>query len=65
MNKFYKVSEFAELLGVSIKTLQRWDNIGVLKARRTPTNRRCYTHDDYEEYIANGITERNNNVKAR
>lgn len=28
------------MLGVSVKTLQRWDNKGILKAYRTPTNQR-------------------------
>lgn len=36
----YKPKDFAELIGVSVKTLQRWDREGVLKANRTPTNRR-------------------------
>ena len=33
----YKPKDFSELLGVSVKTLQRWDREGVLKANRTPT----------------------------
>ena len=40
----YKPKEFAELLGVSVKTLQRWDREGTLTANRTPTNRRYYTY---------------------
>ena len=40
MIKHYKPKEFAELLNVSIITLQRQDNKGKLKAFRTPTNRR-------------------------
>ena len=42
----YKPKDFAELLGVSVKTLQRWDREGILKANRTPTNRRYYTYDN-------------------
>ena len=38
----YKPKDFAELLGVSVKTLQRWDREGTLKANRTPTDRRYY-----------------------
>ncbi len=26
---------------------QRWDRLGILPAKRTPTNRRYYTHEDY------------------
>ena len=29
----YKPQEFAEMIGVSVKTLQRWDKEGKLKAR--------------------------------
>lgn len=43
----YKPKDFAELLGVSVKTLQRWDREGILKSNRTPTNRRYYTYDQY------------------
>lgn len=43
----YKPHEFAKLLGVTVKTLQRWDNIGRLKVRRSPSNRRYYTDDHY------------------
>ena len=39
----YKPKDFAEWLGVSVKTLQRWDREGILKANRTPTDRRYYT----------------------
>ena len=46
----YKSKDFAELLGVSVKTLQRWDREGVLKANRTPTNRRYYTYNQYLQF---------------
>jgi predicted site-specific integrase-resolvase len=32
--------------GFSVKTLQKWDRIGVLPAKRTITNRRYYTDED-------------------
>ena len=38
-----KPKEMAERLGVTVRTLQIWDSKGVLKAYRTPTNRRYYT----------------------
>lgn len=46
----YKPKDFAELLNVSVKTLQRWDRDDILKAFRTPTDRRYYTCDQYLEY---------------
>jgi len=47
--KAYSPKEFGQLIARSTKTLQRWDREGILKARRTPTNRRYYTHEDYLE----------------
>ena len=46
----YKPKDFAELLGVSVKTLQRWDRDGILKVNRTPTDRRYYTYDQYLQF---------------
>ena len=46
----YKPKDFAELLGVSVKTLQRWDRDGILKANRTPTDRRYYTYEQYLQF---------------
>ena len=63
MNTFnitnYKPKDFAELLGASVKTLQRWDREGILKANRTPTNRRYYTYDQYLQF--KGINIENDN----
>lgn len=47
----YKPNEFAEMIGVSVKTLQQWDNDRKLKAFRTPTDRRFYTYNEYVEYM--------------
>ena len=56
----YKPKDFAELLGVSVKTLQRWDREGTLKANRTPTDRRYYTYDQYLQF--KGINTENDTV---
>lgn len=49
MNKTYNISEAAEIMGVSVKTLQRWDREGKLVANRTPSNRRYYTDKQLKE----------------
>lgn len=49
--KIYKIHEMAERLGISVKTLQRWDVTGKLKANRTLGNHRYYTEDQYNEYM--------------
>ena len=46
-----KTPEVCEILGISYKTLYRYDKAGILKARRTPTNRRFYLESDIEEFI--------------
>ena len=46
----YKPKEFAEMLNVTVKTLQRWDREKTLVANRTPTNRRYYTYDQYLQF---------------
>jgi len=47
----YRLNEFAKLINRSVKTLQKWDRLGKLKAHRTATNRRYYTRDQYLKYM--------------
>ena len=42
----YTPAQFAKRIGVSVKTIQKWDRLGILPAKRTITNRRYYTDDD-------------------
>jgi DNA-binding transcriptional MerR regulator len=51
--KIYKPNEFGKLIGVCVKTLQRWDNAGKFKAFRTPSNKRFYTDKHLEDYNRN------------
>lgn len=61
-----KPKEMAERLGVTVRTLQIWDSKGVLKAYRTPTNRRYYTEEQYLNYIGKSeLTKRKNVAYAR
>ncbi len=64
MEKQYKPHEFAKLINVSVKTLQRWDNIGHLTAFRTPTNRRYYTHTQYLKYVGDSSKLEENTRKS-
>lgn len=43
----FSPKDFGQLIGRTTGTLQRWDRKGILKAKRTPTNRRYYTYEDY------------------
>lgn len=47
----YTPSEFGQKIHVSVKTLQRWDRQGVLKAHRTASNRRYYTQEDLSKIL--------------
>ena len=58
----YEPKDFAELLGVSVKTLQRWDRDNILKAKRIPTDRRHYTCEQYLEF--KGINNVDTNRKT-
>ena len=50
MYNTYSPKEFGKLIGRTTNTLQKWDRRGILKAHRSPTNRRYYTHDQYLVY---------------
>ena len=51
MKHTYSPKEFGSLVGKTTNTLQRWDRKGILKAHRTLTNRRFYTHDQYLKVV--------------
>ena len=57
MDKTYAPREFGKLIARTTQTLQRWDRRGILKAHRTPTNRRYYTHDQYLQVIGQKAKE--------
>lgn len=57
-----KPKDMAKKLGVTVRTLQIWDNNGILKAYRTPTNRRYYTEEQYLEYIGKSASSIRKNV---
>jgi predicted site-specific integrase-resolvase len=42
----YTPAQFAKKVNVSVKTIQKWDRLGILPAKRTITNRRYYIEED-------------------
>lgn len=48
---YYTTGEVADLFQVSTKTIQKWDNKGVLKFERSPTNRRVLPKETLIEYL--------------
>ena len=63
----YNITQFSELIGKSVKSLQRWDRDNILKPSfRTPTNRRVYTENQYLNYVnKNQILNRKNVIYCR
>jgi DNA-binding transcriptional MerR regulator len=50
--KFYKISEFAEMVGVTAVTLRNWEKRGFLTPHHvSPTGYRYYTEKQLEELI--------------
>ena len=49
--KTYSTGKFAKLIGITSRTLQRWDEGGKLVAYKTATGRRFYTETQYREYM--------------
>ena len=56
--RIFKPGQFALIIGVSINTLRRWDNEGILPAHRTPKRTRFYTEEDVENYMKGGVVKR-------
>ena len=50
-----KPQEMARRLGVTVRTLQRWDNEGKLVAYRNPHNMRYYTEEQYNGYMRRSV----------
>ena len=48
MNKLYRVQEFAELAGVTVRALHHYDRLGLLKPQRTEAGYRLYSLRDFE-----------------
>lgn len=46
----YKPKEFAEIIGVCPRTLDRWDSSGKFCARKNPSGRKFYTEEDLADY---------------
>ena len=50
MEKTFSVGKAASIIGVHVKTLQRWEREGRLVPKRTSTNRRIYAESQIREF---------------
>lgn len=51
------ISQTAEILGVNVQTLRRWDESGRLVSFRGKNNYRYYKEEDIKEYIKNNLKD--------
>ncbi|CAN5570849.1 IS607-like element ISSto11 family transposase [soil metagenome] len=51
MTKKYKISEIANKIGKTTRTLRRWDESGVLPAKRSASNQRYYDESDLRKAL--------------
>ncbi len=67
-NNFYKIGEFSKMLRVNVQTLRIYDKEGILCPKRSDTNRRGYTDEDFARakiilYLTRGLFINLNGVK--
>jgi len=54
-NKLLSIGETAEILGVSIDTLRRWENEGIIRSfRPSPTSKRYFRREDVDRFLGRG-----------
>lgn len=59
----YSTGKFAKMINCHIRTLQRWDNLDILKPKLyTPKGRKLYTHEQYLDFIHQPIIEDNDKL---
>ena len=66
--ELYSPKETAEILGVSVLTLQRWDNSGKINAVRTPNGRRRFPKSEIDRLLGDNTptpSERNLAIYCR
>ncbi len=65
MSKIYRIHEFARRIGKSASTLRRWDDNGVLTAKRHPSGHRYYDESDVRKILGIKDIERKTVVYCR
>jgi len=55
--KLLKPKDVAEQLGITTRTLFRWDEEGSFKARRFPNGRKYYLQEDIDVFLEGGKVE--------
>ena len=59
VEQFYKISEFAKLIGVSSVTLRTWDEKGLLRPHHvSPSGYRYYSSAQLQDYLSGRLSLR-------
>jgi putative resolvase len=58
MDKLFRMSEAAQILGVTVKTLQRWDHSGKAVFIRTPNGQRRLPESELNRLLGNKTNEK-------
>lgn len=58
----YKPKEFAEQIGIHVRTLYRWDKEGIFLAKRNVRGKRYYTDEDLKKYFGEEIEKNENHA---
>jgi putative resolvase len=62
MEKLYRMNEAAKILGITVKTLQRWDHSGKAAFLRTPNGQRRLPESEINRLLGNSNSERSKKV---
>lgn len=59
MQQYYKIGEFARLIGVSSATLRVWDEKGLLNPHHvSPSGYRYYSEEQLQRYLSSQHSKR-------
>ena len=64
MNRLISINQASQQLGVSISTLRRWDETGVLIAERTPKGHRRYDISKINPNLLHGMSDKDRKTIA-
>ncbi|WP_395145408.1 IS607 family transposase [Moraxella atlantae] len=64
MNRLISINQASQQLGVSISTLRRWDETGVLVAERTPKGHRRYDISKINPNLLHGMSDKDRKTIA-
>lgn len=64
MDATYTVGQMAKKLNRTVNCLQKWDRAGILISKRTKTNRRYYTHEQYLDFINSDTAKKDKKIVA-